>query len=303
MHNCKAHSPNETAAFATLSLPRWQSVCFVKQVFRKKLPQLISKRATKKRPQTGAFVLIGSAAFAENSNEAVSASLFVPFGYICRITYAIWTRTMSLTTYSLYLAAVAVLVLSPGPTMLMCMTTALNDGKSSALAAAAGSISAVLGVMTLSALGLGALLAASELAFTIVKVIGAIYLIWLGIKTFCGNAGAIDIKRSATDSKRRLRSPYVRGLLVGSSNPKAILFFTAFFPQFLNPIEPFAPQYGILALTFITFEFSVLAACASGVSAIAPVLRSSWHMRWINKVTGGLFATMGGLLLLSRRHA
>ena len=102
---------------------------------------------------------------------------------------------MSLTTYSLYLAAVAVLVLSPGPTMLTCMTTALNEGRSSALAAAAGSISAVLGVMTLSALGLGALLAASELAFTTVKVIGAVYLIWLGIKAFCGNPGAIDIEK------------------------------------------------------------------------------------------------------------
>ena len=157
--------------------------------------------------------------------------------------------------------------------------------------------------MTLSALGLGALLAASALAFTTVKVIGALYLIWLGIKTFRSDAGALDIKKAATDSRKRLRSPYARGFLVGSSNPKAILFFTAFFPQFLNPIEPFAPQYTILALTFITFEFSVLAACASGVSAIAPVLRSSWHMRWINKVTGGLFATMGGLLLLSRRHA
>ncbi len=107
----------------------------------------------------------------------------------------------------------------------------------------------------------------------------------------------------ALTKKPALRSYYVRGLLVGSSNPKAILFFTAFFPQFLNPIEPFAPQYFILALTFIACEFSVLAMCAFGVSAIAPVLRSKWHMRWINKVTGGLFATMGGLLLLSRRHA
>jgi threonine/homoserine/homoserine lactone efflux protein len=210
---------------------------------------------------------------------------------------------MTLTTYSLYLAAVAVLVLSPGPTMLTCMTTALNQGRTSALAAAVGSISAVVGVMTLSALGLGALLAASELAFTVIKVIGALYLIGLGIKTFCSNVEAVELKRAASDGGQRLRSHYVRGFLVGSSNPKAILFFTAFFPQFLNPIEPFVPQYFILAVTFITFEFSVLAMCAFGVSAIAPVLRSQWHMRWINKVTGGVFATMGGLLLLSRRHA
>ncbi len=210
---------------------------------------------------------------------------------------------MSLMTYLLYLAAVAALVLSPGPTMLMCMTTKLNASRSSAIAASVGSISAVLGVMTLSALGLGALLAASEIAFTVVKVIGAVYLIWLGIKTFFSDAVAVGIEGAAAGPGRRLRSHYLRGLLVGSSNPKAILFFTAFFPQFLNPAEPLTPQYSVLALTFITFEFGVLATCAFGVAAIAPFLRSRWHLRWINKVTGGLFATMGGLLLLSRRHA
>jgi homoserine/homoserine lactone efflux protein len=210
---------------------------------------------------------------------------------------------MTLTTYSLYLAAVAVLVLSPGPTMLMCMTTALNSGRASGVASAAGSISAVLGVMTLSALGLGALLAASELAFTVVKVIGALYLIWLGIRTFLSKADAIEIRKSEVHVGRRLRAYYARGFLVGSSNPKALLFFTAFFPQFLNPGEPLLPQYCILALTFVAFEFTVLATCAHCVSAIAPALRSARPMRWINRVTGGLFATMGGLLLLSRRHA
>jgi threonine/homoserine/homoserine lactone efflux protein len=137
----------------------------------------------------------------------------------------------------------------------MCMTTALNERKSNAIVAAVGSISAVLGVMTVSALGLGALLAASGLAFTTVKVIGSIYLIWLGIKTFGNNAEAIDFKRAATETRRRLCPHYVRGLLVGSSNPKAILFFSAFFPQFLNPVEPFAAQFSILAITFIACEF------------------------------------------------
>lgn len=210
---------------------------------------------------------------------------------------------MTLTTYSLYLAAVAVLVLSPGPTMLTCMTTALNSGRASGVASAAGSISAVMGVMALSALGLGALLAASELAFTVVKVIGALYLIWLGIRTFLSKVAPFEITRSDARATQRLRSYYARGFLVGSSNPKALLFFTAFFPQFLSPGEPLLPQYCILALTFIAFEFTVLTTCSYGVSAIAPTLRSTRAMRWINRATGGLFATMGGLLLLSRRHA
>jgi threonine/homoserine/homoserine lactone efflux protein len=210
---------------------------------------------------------------------------------------------MTLTTYALYLAAVAALVFSPGPTMLMCMTTALNTGRSNAIASATGSISAVLGVMTLSALGLGALLAASELAFNVVKAIGALYLIWLGIRTFFGSAEAIRIEKSATQPPKRLRFYYARGFLVGSSNPKALLFFTAFFPQFLNPDQALLPQYGILALTFAVFEFTVLTMCACGVSAIAPTLQATRPMRWINRIAGGLFAMMGGLLLLSRRHA
>jgi threonine/homoserine/homoserine lactone efflux protein len=302
MHNCDARWPKRDLRICQAK-PVALAIRLLRDAsFQQKNASTRQQKSNEKRSQAGAFD-VPHRLRSRNFNEELSASLFVPFVDISRINCAIWTGKMSLTTYSLYLAAVAVLVLSPGPTMLTCMTTALNEGKSSALAAAAGSISAVLGVMSLSAVGLGALLAASEFAFTTVKVIGAIYLIWLGIKTFRSDASVVDIKKAVTDSRKRLRSPYARGFLVGSSNPKAILFFTAFFPQFLNPTEPFAPQYAILALTFITFEFSVLAACASGVSAIAPVLRSSWHMRWINKITGGLFATMGGLLLFSRRHA
>ncbi|MES2944971.1 MAG: LysE family transporter, partial [Pseudomonadota bacterium] len=110
---------------------------------------------------------------------------------------------MTLSTYLLYLAAVALLVLSPGPTMLMCITTALNHGPRWAMTGVAGSVSAVLGVMLLSALGLGALLAASEMAFTAAKVIGAAYLIWLGIKTFRSEAAALDTSQTAEKSSGR----------------------------------------------------------------------------------------------------
>ncbi|MGH8829822.1 MAG: LysE family translocator, partial [Polaromonas sp.] len=205
---------------------------------------------------------------------------------------------MTLTTYFLYLAAVALLVLSPGPTMLMCMTTALNHGPRKAMTSAAGSVSAVLCVMLLSALGLGALLAASETAFTVAKFMGAAYLIWLGVKTFRSDAAVLEAqprerhqrsegpprasdgprgagargsepacagldgrqRRSvsraaackasgATRSARPWGQYFLRGFLVGASNPKAVLFFAAFFPQFLNPAAPFVPQFAILALT------------------------------------------------------
>ena len=209
---------------------------------------------------------------------------------------------MTLTTYIFYVAAVALLVLTPGPTMLMCMTNALNHGPRKAMTSVAGSVSAVLCVMLLSAMGLGALLAASEIAFTVTKVIGAAYLIYLGIKTFRSEAIVFDATAAPVPAARE-RSFFLRGFLVGACNPKAVLFFAAFFPQFLNPATPFAPQFAILALTFIAFEFTVLTACALGVSRIAPLLRLSRSVRWFNRVSGGLFALMGGLLLLTRRHA
>ena len=210
---------------------------------------------------------------------------------------------MTLTTYFLYLAAVALLIATPGPTMLMCMTTSLNHGPRKAMTSAAGSVSAVLGVMLLSALGLGALLAASETAFTVAKVLGAAYLIYLGVKTFLSEAAVLrEVPATGAEAESSSRPFFLRGFLVGISNPKAVLFFAAFFPQFLNPAAPFVPQFAILALTFMVFELSVLAVCALGVSRIAPLLRSSKAVRWFNRVSGGLFTVMGGLLLLTRRH-
>jgi threonine/homoserine/homoserine lactone efflux protein len=204
---------------------------------------------------------------------------------------------MTLATYLLYVAAVALLIVTPGPTMLMCMTNSINHGPRRAMTSVAGAVTAVLGVMVLSAMGLGALLAASETAFTTAKVIGAAYLIWLGIRTFRSDA-VLKVDESPTTPRR---SFYLQGFLVGASNPKAVLFFAAFFPQFLNPAAPIVPQFAALALTFMAMEFSVLTTCALGVSRLVPLLQSSRPVRWINRICGGLFTLMGGLLLLSRR--
>jgi threonine/homoserine/homoserine lactone efflux protein len=204
---------------------------------------------------------------------------------------------MTLATYLLYLAAVALLIVTPGPTMLMCMTNSINHGPRRAMTSVAGAVTAVLGVMVLSAMGLGALLAASETAFTTAKVIGAAYLIWLGIRTFRSDA-VLKVDERPTTPRR---SFYLQGFLVGASNPKAVLFFAAFFPQFLNPAAPIVPQFAALALTFMAMEFSVLTTCALGVSRLVPLLQSSRPVRWINRICGGLFTLMGGLLLLSRR--
>src|SRR3954451_25052719 len=141
---------------------------------------------------------------------------------------------MTLSTYLLYVAAGALLIVTPGPTMLMCMTNSINHGPRRAMTSVDGAVTAVLGVMVLSAMGLGALLAASETAFTTAKVVGAAYLIYLGIRTFRSEA-VLKVDDGAAQPRR---SFFFQGFLVGASNPKAVLFFAAFFPQFLNPAAP-----------------------------------------------------------------
>ena len=206
---------------------------------------------------------------------------------------------MTLATYLLYVAAVTVLIITPGPTMLMCMTNSLNHGVHRAMTSVAGAVTALLGVMVLSAMGLGALLAASEGAFTIAKVAGAAYLIWLGIRTFRSDS-VLKINDKAIPSARR-SSFYLQGLLVGASNPKAVLFFAAFFPQFLEPAAPIVPQFAILSVTFVALEFTVLTLGALGVARLMPLLRTTGPVRWFNRICGGLFALMGGILLFARR--
>ena len=135
------------------------------------------------------------------------------------------------------------------------------------------------------------------------KVVGAAYLIWLGVKTFRSGNLALDNAPHRVATATTLRSFYFNGFLVGASNPKALLFFAAFFPQFLNPAHPMVPQFALLALTFVTLEFSVLVLCALGVSRLVPLLRTPGPVSLINKVCGSLFTVMGGVLLLARRQA
>jgi threonine/homoserine/homoserine lactone efflux protein len=208
---------------------------------------------------------------------------------------------MTLSTYLLYLAAVALLVLTPGPTMLMSMTNAIAHGAPKAMASASGSITAALGMILLSSLGLGAVLAASDTAFWVLKLVGGAYLIYLGIKTFRSSVSSFDLPTATTSAGTPMRKLYLQGLLVGASNPKALLFFAAFFPQFVDASQAWAPQFAILALTFVAFEFTTLSVCTLFAARIAPWLRQSGRARVFNRVSGSLFAGMGVLLLAARK--
>lgn len=207
---------------------------------------------------------------------------------------------MSLQTWLFYAAAVFVLTVTPGPSVLMCVTQGAHRGARRAGFAALGSVTAVVGIMVCSAIGLGAALAASEQAFNLIKWLGVAYLVYVGVSMLRSSASSFEVPSDGAASSSRW-SLYVKGLLVGASNPKALLFFTAFFPQFLNPAAPQLPQFVVLGLTFVCFEMFWLMFYATFAASIAPWLRVKGRARTFNRVWGAMFIGAGALLASVKR--
>ena len=206
---------------------------------------------------------------------------------------------MLLSTWLLYVAAVFVLTVTPGPSVLMCVSTAVNLGPRKALITSLGSTSAIVGLMALSALGLGALLAASETLFTALKWVGAAYLAYLGVRALLAPASDIQVAGGAVAGGRRL---FAQGFLVGLSNPKALLFFGALFPQFLNPAAPQLPQFLVLGATFVCFELGWLTVYALSAARAQRWLQQPQRARQFNRLTGAVFLLAAGLLATSKRQ-
>ncbi|MES2070440.1 MAG: LysE family translocator [Pseudomonadota bacterium] len=214
---------------------------------------------------------------------------------------------MDFNMWLLYMAAVFVLTVTPGPSVLLCITNGIHFGARRTFASALGSISAVCIIMLVSAAGLGAVLAASEKIFLAIKWLGAAYLVYIGIKTFFSKQSSISVDRSAVADRsagpsKSLTSLYLQGFMVGASNPKALLFFSAFFPQFLNPDLPQLSQFMILGGTFVCFECFWLMFYANFAARVAPWLQTAGRARMFNRVSGLTFVGAGALLASVRRN-
>lgn len=194
---------------------------------------------------------------------------------------------MTFEAWAAFAAATAVLLVIPGPTILLVMSYALGQGWRTAFPMAVGVALGDFTAMTLSMLGVGALLATSATIFTALKWIGAAYLIYLGIKLFRAG-GSLDAKprEDATSSWKMLAHAW----LVTALNPKSITFFVAFLPQFLDPKADFWTQMLIFEATFIGLAF----ANALGYALIASHARSVVS----NPRAIGLFNKAGGTLLV-----
>lgn len=207
---------------------------------------------------------------------------------------------MTLDLWILYALAAAGLSLTPGPNGLLSLTNGMRFGVGRTAFTALGGVSGFLAAIAASLAGLGAVLAASETAFSVVKWIGAAYLVYLGIRLFrappptVSTAAADDVGRSAGAARL-----FAQGFLVAVSNPKALIFFAAFLPQFMVPGTPYWVQFAVLGGTFAVIEFFYELALAGMARSVAPWLAR--YGRWFNRITGGTFIGIGGLLATANR--
>ena len=204
---------------------------------------------------------------------------------------------MTFETWAAFAAATAVLLVIPGPTILLVVSYALGQGWRTALPTAAGVALGDFTAMTLSMLGVGALLATSATVFTALKWVGAAYLIWLGIKLFRAG-GTLDAKprEDAVSSLKMLGHAW----LVTALNPKSITFFVAFLPQFLDPKADFWMQMLIFEATFVTLAAANAFGYALVASRARSVVKSPRALSIINK-TGGTLLIGAGIATVAIR--
>ena len=197
---------------------------------------------------------------------------------------------MTFETWLAFAAASGILLVIPGPTILLVVSYALGQGWRAAWPLATGVALGDLTAMTLSMLGLGVLLATSATVFTVLKWIGAAYLVYLGIKLF--RAGGTFNAEARTDETPPLRM-IGHAWLVTALNPKGLTFFVAFLPLFIDPAQSFWRQMVILEATFVglaivnAFGYALLASRARSAFSSAGMIRA------FNRIGGGLLVGAG----------
>jgi threonine/homoserine/homoserine lactone efflux protein len=189
-------------------------------------------------------------------------------------------------------------IATPGPTVLLALT---RFGVRRALIGMVGAVLSDFVLIGAVALGLGALLAASEFWFSVVKWIGAGYLAFLGIMLLRSKGSLNEtLHGTAEGGTGSARAIFLKSFLVAVTNPKGYLFFSAFLPQFIMPAAPQIPQYAALAVVFATIDFLVMFGYAALGSQAVKVLKKSGAL-WLDRICGGALLALAGSLAFYRR--
>jgi threonine/homoserine/homoserine lactone efflux protein len=204
-----------------------------------------------------------------------------------------------MTLYPVFLLVAATTVLSPGPGVVMTLTNSLRHGFRGTFAGIVGISFGAFAVAALSATGLGVLLAASATAFTVMKYLGATYLVYLGVRLWRAPAVRLDGSRSSvrTGSGRR----FLEGLTLQLTNPKAIFFFLSVFPQFVDHSRPGGRQFALLVLTYSALVVLIHSGYALTAERARGWLTSERGGKALNRLGGATFVFFGAAMASARR--
>jgi homoserine/homoserine lactone efflux protein len=208
---------------------------------------------------------------------------------------------MELTTWLTFFAASWAISISPGAGAVAAMSAGLNHGFARGYAMTLGLVMGIWTQVLVVGLGLGALIAASSLAFAIVKWLGVAYLVWLGLKQWRAPAVPLVAEEQGGAASVSRRSLVMRGWMVNAVNPKGTVFLLAVVPQFLDLARALAPQYLVIACTLAFTDFVVMGVYTLLAARVLRLLKSPRQIKALNRAFGGLFIAAGGLLALFKR--
>ncbi|MDN2659427.1 LysE family translocator [Neptunomonas sp. CHC150] len=192
--------------------------------------------------------------------------------------------------YLIYVGVAIATILLPGPAVMLTLNNSIQRGILKSLAGILGIALAILLVAIISATSLGIVLASSAIAFNIIKIVGAAYLIYLGVKMFRSKATNNDLFKEQEGSFFKC---FFEGFLVSVSNPKAVIFFMSIFPQFIDLNQEYTPQFILLAVTFSFLVIVIHTIYAVSASFAKSKLSSQKGSSLLNKISGGVFVSFG----------
>lgn len=209
-------------------------------------------------------------------------------------------QTATLITYSLVAAASVVI---PGPATMLAIRNGAAGGPRAVLPSTLGNITGLFLLSAAAMLGLGMVLQSSAMLFMVLKVAGAAYLIYMGLRHLLGRAHIAPPEASAAAIPRRGGQLYLEATFVAAMNPKPILFFTALFPQFLNAHESLLPQFFVLTGIFMSLSVVSLLTYGTLAHRARRLLRQPRIVVWLNRLVGSIFVAFGLALLRLKRSA
>ncbi len=209
---------------------------------------------------------------------------------------------MSFATWITFVIAGTLIAISPGSGAILSMSHGLAYGLKKASATVLGLQLGLILVLVIAGAGVGSLLLASELAFTVVKTVGALYLIWLGIGQWRARATPTGVSTAGMAAHPSFGRRVLTGFLTNATNPKGIIFMVAVLPGFISPQAPVLPQLAILAVTMVTIDASVMHGYAFLASSMQRFFRDERAVRIQNRFFGAVLMVVGALLFFVKHN-